>query len=85
MEVVDEVWTGIAAADAELEIFDEDDLLEQFAEVDKARAVVAAAPGAFLHDFKTRLLPADATVERFGQRHDAVQGYAANALSVNYD
>ena len=67
-----------------VEVIDEDTWLEHLADVDKARAVVAAAPGAVLDDFKTRVLQSEANVARFGQRHDAVQGYAANSLSVDF-
>ena len=74
----------IGAAEAAVDVIDEDTWLEQLAEVDKSRAVLAAAPGAVLDDFKTRVLQTEANIARSGQRADAMQGYASNALSVDF-
>ena len=38
----------------------------------------------FLTCRHTKILHSEANVARFGQRHDAVQGYAANVLSVDF-
>ena len=71
------------SAASEVSVVDEDTFLDQLAEVDKARALIATEEGAHLEDFKTRVLQQAANVDRIGQRYDAVQGYACNQCSVD--